>query len=155
MSKQLPPIQIRLSEQAHTKLTEAAARKGTSRNSEATGRLEASLFEESPYAPERGLVGLVAALTAQAAAAGLMDMLDPDHRGADLARVKGAVVALLDGLGAADDPGALKMGQGLGRRFLEDARRTMALPNKFRTPATDRIAEAAREWGLEPTERQP
>lgn len=143
-------IKIRLSEQLLSRLDAAAERNGRSRNAEATARFERNLMDESVQPADRALAAFASELTARVAGQGLLGVLDPEYRGDELATLKGALCALLDELGATDDPKAMELGANVGKRFVLDARLAMAKEPSRRSAMDETLAEAAKAWGLKP-----
>jgi hypothetical protein len=146
--KQPPQLLFRVSEQALSELDAAAKRNGRSRNAEAAARIERSLSGESTQPADRALATLVSELTTRVAGQGLLGLLDPEYRGDELATLKGALIALLDELGATSDPKAMELGANVGKRFVLDARLAIGKEPSRRSPAEETLAEAATAWGL-------
>lgn len=144
---QTPPIQIRVSKQALSELDAAAKRNGRSRNAEAAARIERGLGGESSYPEERALLDFVSIVTA--GAGGLIGVCGPSGRAINLALVKGALIDLLDALGAEDDEKAVAMGRGYGKQTIERAKRAAGKEPSRRSPAEETLAEAAAAWGLQ------
>jgi hypothetical protein len=132
-------------------LDAAAERNGRSRNAEAVARLERSLLAESPYPEGRALVTFVSELTMRAG--GIVDLLDPEFRGGELAMLKGAFCGFLNGLGANSDANVMALGETVGRRLISDALLAMAKAPAQRSAAEETLAEAALAWRLTPDDQ--
>lgn len=144
VNERTPPIQIRVSEKALSELDAAAARNGRSRNAEAAARIERSLVTEGPYPEQAALLDLIAAVAGRAGA--LIDVLGVEGRASNLALVKGALVDLLDELGAESDERSVAGGRGYGKLVIEDARRAAAKSPSRRTAIEETLAHALMTW---------